>query len=172
MLLQERLDRNVSFIPFIGSQNTMNLFVQTFQHSYITTTTMVNMTEHHSEMDMGSPPRSPPSMIHSMANMQEMDMEQDDDDMNASAPPPSHPQLPPPPRGAPSAPMMISRIPANQPPMPPPLPPGISGAFPSSIPTDRLSAPLKPQDVIIKSYNPKGKSVRKRSVRIILSSDL
>ena len=123
---------------------------------------MVNMTEMPSEMDMGSPPRSPPPAIHSMANMQEMDMEQDDDDMSAPAPPPSQHQPPPPPRGGPSAPMMISRIPGNQPPMPPPLPPGLPGTFPPPMPTDRLPAPLKPQDVIIKSYNPKGNCARKR----------
>ena len=90
----------------------------------------------------------------SLANMQEMDMEQDDDDeMNAPPPPPAAPQPPPLPRGVPPGPMMISRIPQNQ----PPLPSGLSStALPPAIPTDRLPTPLKPQDVIIKSYNPKG----------------
>jgi hypothetical protein len=114
------------------------------------------MSDLPSEMDMGSPPHSPPSGLTSNVNMQEMDMEQDDEDINV--PPP--PQLPPVSRGAPSAPMMISRIPANQFPLPPPLPPGLpTTALPPAIPTDRLPAPLKPQDVIIKSYNPKGRLI-------------
>jgi hypothetical protein len=116
---------------------------------------MVSISDPHSEMDMDSPPNSPPTAMMSNVNMQEMDMEQDDDDMNVPAPP----QLPPPlPRGAPPAPMMISRIPPSQHPVPPPLPPSLpTTALPPAIPTDKLPAPLKPQDVIIKSYNPKGK---------------
>jgi hypothetical protein len=113
---------------------------------------MVSMSDLHSEMEMGSPPsHSPPSAMLSTVNMQEMDMEQDDDDMNV--PPP--PQPPQPPRGAPPAPMMISRIPTGQLQMPPPLPPNL----PPTIPTDKLPTPLKPQDVIIKSYNPKGRFI-------------
>ena len=114
---------------------------------------MVSMSDLSAEMDMGSPPRSPPSTMMSTVNMQEMDMEQDDEDMNV--PPPL--QAPQPsfiPRGgAPPPPVMISRIPANQPPLPPGLP---TNALPPAIPTDKLPTPLKPQDVIIKSYNPKG----------------
>jgi hypothetical protein len=126
---------------------------------------MVNMSDPHGEMDMSSPPHSPVSAIQSTANMQEMDMEQDDDDMSTPTPPPP----PPPPslsmsqsllpsRGGPQPPMMISRIPASQSHMlPPPLPPGLSTpGLPPSIPSDRLPAPLKTQDVIIKQYNPKG----------------
>jgi len=105
---------------------------------------MVTMSDLSAEIDMASPPQSPPSAITSTVNMQEMDMEQDDDDMNVSSPPPI-PQPPPPPRGAPAPPMMISRIPLNQPSLPP------------AIPTDKLPAPLNRQDLIIKSYNPKGK---------------
>ena len=119
---------------------------------------MVSISDHHNEMDMESPPHSPPTAMMSNVNMQEMDMEQDDDDMNVPAPP----QVPPPPlhRGAPSAPMMISRIPNSQFPVPPPLPPGLpTTSLPPSIPSDKLPAPLKPQDVIIKSYNPKGNSI-------------
>ena len=118
---------------------------------------MVSMSDHHAEMDMGSPPpHSPPSAMMSNVNMQEMDMEQDDEDMNT----PPVPQPLQPPRSAPSAPMMISRIPASQLPMPPPLPSGLSTtSLPPAIPTDKLPAPLKPQDVIIKSYNPKDKMV-------------
>ncbi|CAF3094846.1 unnamed protein product [Rotaria socialis] len=133
MLLQERLDRN------------------NFQH--ITSTTMVSMSDLSAEMDMGSPPHSPPSAMMSTVNMQEMDMEQDDDDMNVP-PPPQAPQPPFIHRGAPPPPVMISRIPANQPPLPPGLP---TNTLPPAIPTDKLPTPLKPQDVIIKSYNPKEK---------------
>lgn len=109
-----------------------------------------------SEMDMGSPPHSPPSAMMSTVNMQEMDMEQDDDDMNVP-PPPQPPSFP---RGAPHAPVMISRIPANQHPLPPPLPPGLptTGLPPTSL-ANKAPAPLKPQDVVIKSYNPKGKLI-------------
>ncbi|CAF4393020.1 unnamed protein product, partial [Rotaria sordida] len=57
MLLQERFDRN------------------NFQH--ITSTTMINMSDLSAEMDMGSPPHSPPSAMTSTVNMQEMDMEQE-----------------------------------------------------------------------------------------------
>ncbi|CAF0930259.1 unnamed protein product [Adineta steineri] len=137
MLLQERLDRT------------------NFQH--ITSTTMVSMSDLAAEMDMGSPPHSPPPAMQSNVNMQEMDMEQDDDDMNAP-PPPQPPQPSLLHRGGSSAPMMISRIPSNQSPMPPPFPPGIpTTVLPPAIPTDKLPAPLKPQDVIIKSYDPKQK---------------
>jgi hypothetical protein len=116
------------------------------------------MSDHPSEMDMASPPHSPPTAMMSTVNMQEMDMEQDDEDMNA--PPPQVPHPPLFPRGAPPAPVMISRIPANQLPLPPPLPPGFSTtALPPTIPTDKLPTPLKPQDVIIKSYNPKGRVI-------------
>ncbi|CAF1083321.1 unnamed protein product [Rotaria sordida] len=141
MLLQERFDRN------------------NFQH--ITSTTMINMSDLSAEMDMGSPPHSPPSAMTSTVNMQEMDMEQDDEDMNVP-PPLQIPQPPLMPRGVPPphAPMMISRIPTSQPPLPPPLPPGLpTTALPPAIRTDKLPAPLKPQDVIIKSYNPKDKMV-------------
>ncbi|UJR14059.1 hypothetical protein I4U23_001056 [Adineta vaga] len=131
MLLQERFDRN------------------NFQH--ITSTTMMNMSDLAAEMDMGSPPHSPPSAMMSNVNMQEMDMDQDDDDMNT-------PQAPQPSRNIPSAPTMISRISNNQHPFPPPLPPGLpTTGLPPAIPTDKLPAPLKPQDVIIKAYNPKDK---------------
>ncbi len=116
---------------------------------------MVSMSDLHSEMDMGSPPHSPPSAITSTANMQEMDMEQDDEDMNVP-PPPQAPHPPLFPRGAPPAPIMISRIPASQLPLPPGLP---TTSLPPAIPTDKLPAPLKPQDVIIKSYNPKGRLI-------------
>ena len=120
---------------------------------------MVSMSDLAAEMDMASPPHSPPTAMASNVNMQEMDMDQDDDDMNAPLPP-QVPQPPLFPRGAPHAPMMISRIPSNQLPLPPPLPPGFpTTTFPPAIPTDRLPAPLKPQDVIIKSYNPKGKLI-------------
>lgn len=116
-----------------------------------------------SEMDMGSPPpQSPPTAINSTANTQEMDMEQDDDDMGA--PPPPQAPLP---RGAPPPPMMISRIPTNQ----PPLPPGLSTTgFPPAHPTDKVPAPLKPQDVVIRSYNPKGKFITFRKFHPIISS--
>ncbi len=120
---------------------------------------MVSMSDLPSEMDMGSPPHSPPSAMTSTVNMQEMDMEQDDEDMNVP-PPPQAPHPPLFPRGTPHAPMMISRIPASQLPLPPPLPPGLpTTSLPPAIPTDKLPAPLKPQDVIIKSYNPKGKFI-------------
>jgi hypothetical protein len=136
--------------------NLLYFFIQNFQHSHITSTTMVSTSDLH-EMDIGSPPHSPMAAMTSTANMQEMDMEQDDDDLNGAMPPPS--VQPPLPRGgAPSAPVMISRIPANQLPLPPPFPPGLpTTALPPAIPTDRLPTPLKPQDVIIKSYNPKGR---------------
>jgi hypothetical protein len=113
------------------------------------------MSDHPSEMDMASPPHSPLSSMMSTVNMQEMDMEQDDDDMNAPPPIPA-PQPPPAQRGAAPTPVMISRIPISQPPLPSGLP---TTAFPPAIPTDRLPTPLKPQDVIIKSYNPKGKQI-------------
>ena len=113
------------------------------------------MSDLPSEMDMGSPPppQSPPTAITSTANTQEMDMEQDDDDMGA--PPPPQAPLP---RGAPPPPMMISRITTNQPPLPP------------THPTDKVPAPLKPQDVIIKSYNPKGKFISLQKFHPIISS--
>lgn len=115
----------------------------------------MSMSDHPSEMDMGSPPpQSPPTAMTSTANTQEMDMEQDDDDMAA----PPLPQAPLP-RGAPPPPMMISRISTNQPPLPPGLP---TTALPPALPTDKFPAPLKPQDVVIKSYNPKGKSISSR----------
>jgi hypothetical protein len=124
---------------------------------------MVSISDPHSEMDMDSPPNSPPTAMMSTVNMQEMDMEQDDDDMNVPAPPQQQQQPPPLPRGAPPAPMMISRIPANQHPMPPHLHPGLpTTALPPAIPTDKLPAPLKPQDVIIKSYNPKGNFISRK----------
>jgi len=108
------------------------------------------MSDLSAEMDMGSPPHSPRSGMASTVNMQEMDMEQDDEDMNAPLPPQA-PQPPSLPRGAPPA-LMISRIPSNQSPLPPPsLPPATS--------TYKLPTPLKPQDLIIKSYNPKGKHI-------------
>lgn len=120
----------------------------------------MSMSELPAEMDMGSPPHSPPTTIASTANMQEMDMEQDDEDMSVPLPP-QIPQPPLLPRGAPPAPVMISRIPASQLPLaPPPLPSVLSTtALPPAIPTDKLPTPLKPQDVIIKSYNPKGKFI-------------
>ncbi|CAF0939678.1 unnamed protein product [Adineta ricciae] len=134
MLLQERFDRN------------------NFQH--ITSTTMMNMSDLAAEMDMESPPHSPPTAMMSTVNMQEMDMEQDDDDMGAPQPP----QPPQQSRPAPAPPTMITRIPAGQPSFPPPLPSGLpSTALPPALPTDKFPAPLKPQDVIIKAYNPKEK---------------
>ena len=115
------------------------------------------MSDLSAEMDMASPPHSPPPSVVSTVNMQEMDMEQDDEDVNVP-PPPQVPQPPPLPRGAPPAPVMISRIPTNQPPLPVPLPPHLpTSTLPPAIPTDKLPAPLKPQDVIIKPYNPKGR---------------
>ena len=104
---------------------------------------MVSMSGLASEMDMDSPPHSPPSAMTSNVIMEEMDMEQDDDDINA---------LPPPSRSVPSTPMMISRILSSQ-----PLP--LHSSLPRAVPTDKLPAPLKHQDVIIKSYNPKGKLI-------------
>lgn len=114
---------------------------------------MVSMSDLSMEMDMGSPPHSPPSAMVSTANTQEMDMEQDDEDMNV--PPPQPPVMH---RPGPPMPSMISRIPGGQPPFPP-LPPGLPSALPPAIPTDKLPTPLKPQDVIIKPYNPKEKMV-------------
>ena len=122
---------------------------------------MVSMGDLQSEMDMSSPPHSPHAAMSGVTNMQEMDMEQDDDD---TAPPTVHfaPQPPPSIRGAPPAPpTMIPRVSLGQHQMPPPLPtilPGVPN-LPPVIPSDRLPAPLKPQDVIIKTYNPKGKSI-------------
>lgn len=114
---------------------------------------MMNMSDLAAEMDMESPPHSPPTAMMSTVNMQEMDMEQDDEDMGAPQPP----QPPQPSRLAPAPPAMISRIPANQPPLPPTLPSGLpSTALPPALPTDKFPAPFKPQDVIIKPYNPKG----------------
>lgn len=105
----------------------------------------------HTEMEMESPPHSPAAG--SNVNMQEMDMEQDDEDMNVQ---PTAPQVPL--RGAPPPPpVMISRMPASQMPFHPPLPPSLSTtALPPALPKDKLPTPFKPQDVIIKSYNPKG----------------
>lgn len=144
MLLQERLDRNVIRSPSLPIFSSFH-FLQNFQH--ITSTTM-SMSDLHTEMEMESPPHSPPAT--STVNMQEMDMEQDDDDMNVQPAMPAPPL--PPPRGAPHAPMMISRLPPGQTPIP-----SLPSGFPPALPTDKLPAPLKPQDVIIKSYNPKGK---------------
>jgi hypothetical protein len=109
------------------------------------------MSDLSAEMDMDSPTHSPRSGMASTVNMQEMDMEQDDEDMNVPLPP----QAPQPslhPRGAPPA-LMISRIPSNQSPLPP------TTALPPATSTYKLPTPLKPQDLIIKSYNPKGKHI-------------
>jgi len=108
----------------------------------------------HTEMEMDSPPHSPVAAA-SNVNMQEMDMEQDDEDMNVQ---PVAPQPPPPPRGAPPPPppVMIPRMPVNQMPLHSMLP---TTAVPPTLPTDKRTTPFKPQDVIIKDYNPKDKMV-------------
>jgi hypothetical protein len=68
----------------------------------------------------------------SPVDMQEMDIEQDDNNMNA--PPPPH---------------AVSRIPMKQ----------LPSVSPPTIRTVKFATPLKPQDVIIKPYNPKGKFI-------------
>jgi hypothetical protein len=93
--------------------------------------------------------------VESAADTQEMDMDQDDDEMNTAPTPPSRPAPPPP--------MMLPRAPFSQPSLHMGLP---NTAMPPPLPTDRLGAPLKPQDVIIKSYDPKGTPIRSTVVLV------
>ncbi|CAF0750721.1 unnamed protein product [Didymodactylos carnosus] len=143
MLIQERLDRT------------------SFPHS----AAMMDLADLAAEMDMASPPGSPQHT--NDRNMQHIDMDQDEDEgTTIIAAVPSVPILLTTPRLTP-APLVtipnIAEIRRAQPPLPsslpPPPPSTMNMGIPPTLPAAHLPSVLKPDQVIVKQYNPKDKVI-------------
>ncbi|CAF1069643.1 unnamed protein product, partial [Didymodactylos carnosus] len=118
---------------------------------------------------LGTAAGAPPQRTNDR-NMQHIDMDQDEDEGGAPAAVPSAPISSITLRLTPAPPVTIPNIPEirrAQPPLPPSLPPPppppppntLNMGIPHTLPTAHLPSVLKPDQVIVKSYNPKEKVI-------------